>query len=350
MSDEPPKSSLFHVTAQVMAIINTVVLVVVGVLVAMGKTDQADLIKRLVPIVVSEVQQQTPTPIPSIPVSQDVAPPAAVSPEQIKQLAELFKVIVEIIQKERSKDTTPDTDVKPDTIPKPDTKPGPVPKPTSLGISVFDQNRIPIESNTVPANRWFRVTAVGVSSEFRLDVDRHGEFQGDKSGDGREITGSLSSGYVDFTLTDWVAKQRIVSRIYCNQGPQPPPNPDPVPDPDITPIPQPDKTTGDRRALILFDSNSKTATDAQKAALGSMKLRELLDSRCVQQADGTTGWRKWSVETDVTRELAPWPELFAQVKGQVQSVPSIALIRGKTIVLKPITDEASTLAFVEAWK
>lgn len=348
MTEPQPTKPLFTVPAQWLTIINTVAVIVLGILVSTGKLltpQQADTIKTMIPLVVGD--QQTPTPLQP----QSMQAPAAVSPEQIRQWIELAKLILDALPRptpQPQPEPRPDISPQPQPNPQPDPQPKP-PQPTALRIVITDELDKPVTGNTIEPGRLIQVSAAGASGKVGWQVSRHGSVSLIAMHGGGYTCSLQPGGWVEFFATDFSAGQQTSARIAANQAPQPPPNVDPVPvpDPDITPLPQP---VGDRRALILFDSASTTMTDDQKRVLGSMKLRDLLDTRCIKQSDGTTGWRKWSLETDVTREQAPWPELFAQVKGQVQSVPSIALIRGRTIVLKAITDEASTLAFVEAWK
>lgn len=348
---DPKQKPLFNVPANWLAIINTIAVIILGVLVSTGKLtpQQADTVKTVIPLVVGDQQsqqtEQTPTPLQP----QALQAPAAISPDQIKQWVELVKAILDALRPtpRPSPDITPQPGPQPQ--PQPDVTP---PQPTALRIVITDELGRPVTGNTIESGRLIQVVAVGATGRVRFQKSINGPVSLIELQNNNGFTASLQSGgSVHFFVTDFGSGQQAEARIAANQAPQPPPNPNvdpvPVPDPDITPIPQP---VGDRRAMILFDSASTTMTDDQRRVLGSMKLRDLLDARCVKQSDGTTGWRKWSIETDVTREQAPWPELFAQVKGQVQSVPSIALIRGRVIVLKPITDEASTLAFVEAWK
>lgn len=341
---DPKQKPLFNVPANWLAIINTIAVIILGVLVSTGKLtpQQADTVKTVIPLVVGDQAEQTPTPLQP----QALQAPAAISPDQIRQWIEFAKLIADEWRKSQPQ---PDDKPQPDNKPQPDPQPKP-PQPTALRIVITDELGRPVTGNTIESGRLIQVVAVGATGRVRFQKSINGPVSLIELQNNNGFTASLQSGgSVHFFVTDFGSGQQAEARIAANQAPQPPPNPNvdpvPVPDPDITPIPQ-----GDRRAMILFDSASTTMTDDQRRVLGSMKLRDLLDSRCVKQSDGTSGWRKWSVETDVTREQAPWPELFAQVKSQVQSVPSIALIRGRTIVLKPITDEASTLAFVEAWK
>lgn len=324
-------------------IISQLSMIVLATLVATGKLtpQQAETVKTIVPLVVGD--QQTPTPI------QPEAP-AAVSPEQIKQGIELAKLIFDALPRPTPQPVPVPVPI-PDVTPVPNVdppKPAPGPQPTALRITITDELDKPVTGNTIEPGRLIQVSASGATGKVGWQVSRHGPVSLIAMHGGGYTCSLQPGGWVEFFATDFGAGQQASARIAANQAPQPPP--DPIPVPDVEPIPQPDNATGDRRAMILFDSASTTMTDDQRRVLGSMKLRDLLDARCVKQSDGTTGWRKFSVEMDVSRDIAPWPELFAQVKGQVQSVPSIALIRGKTIAIKPITDEASTIAVVEGWK
>lgn len=170
----------------------------------------------------------------------------AITPEQIQQWIDLIAQILDKLPKPQPKPVpVPPVPVPPQPVP-PTPQPHPVPPtphptPGTLTILVADELGKPITASTVEAGQLFRVSAVGSSGDIAWQTVKHGGVRLSASTDGKEFTGYLSGGeWVDFGLTDYVARKQLSVRISCGEGPRPPPvppQPEPKPQPQPTPNP-----------------------------------------------------------------------------------------------------------------
>lgn len=116
-------------------------------------------------------------------------------------------------------------------------------------------------------------------------------------------------------------------------GPTPPGPTPPTPDPD-NPAPIP---ADGFRVLIVYESADLSKLPAnQQSALFSRKVRDYLDSKCVQDGQ-TKAWRVWDKDIDVVAESRLWQDAM---KREKKTLPWIIISNGKTGFEGPLPENA----------
>lgn len=279
---------------------------------------------------------------------------SAVTPEQIKQWADIFlPIIKQVIQELRPVNPT-----KPDPKPEPFgpivTPPDPQP-PTPIDgnpkLVVSDGKGIAITAVTIDTGRLFRV----MLSQDVSDVSwKESAFGGTDvwplpKGLGYDCQFRDATGVVEVTATILVngKLQQLSARVSALNSPMPPPTPNVDP---VNPIVPVDKTSP-LRVLMIFESGQNN-TDAQLKALNSTRLIAAMNVACAKDSNGVPGWRRWDKDLDVSKDVSPWPALFSAVKSKMAadpsvSLPVIAIVRGNSVKLQSLTSESQALALVQ---
>lgn len=106
-------------------------------------------------------------------------------------------------------------------------------------------------------------------------------------------------------------------------GPDPkPPGPDPGPSPDTPPIPV------EGFHVMFVHETADKLDSAQQAVLGSLTVRNYLNSKCKLEADGKNkSWRQYDQNDDVSGDYKVWQDAFARKRT---SIPWIVVSNGKT--------------------
>lgn len=131
--------------------------------------------------------------------------------------------------------------------------------------------------------------------------------------------------------------------VRVGKGPDPGPDPDPDPDPDPTPSPAPIPEPGFR--VLIFYESSDTLPALQQAILAGEEVAAYLDKTCIDEPDGTSGYRIYDQHADLSNELPVWQKAFQR---RPQSLPWVIVSNGKTGTEEPLP--ASPSAFVELCK
>lgn len=328
-------------------IITPVTLILLAVAVNRGwlTTQQADTIKPFVMAPNPDAEEQTVTVTTKPKITKPATPKreavSGVTPEQIQQWIELITKVIDALPKPQPK---PDPVPQP---PKPDPKPDPSPSPTNTKIIVTDESGKAVTAATVDAGHLFLATSS--SNSVGWQTSRHGTVRIVVLPNNLGYAFSLDPGsWCEFFLTDYTAKTQTSLRVTANHAPQPPPVPDPKPDPKPDPVdppPEPVDPAVGMRVLILYESAAKMTAE-QLTTLNSTKLRSALNAACVRESDGLAGWRKWDKDLPVTGE--PWVGIVAAAKAKMveSGLPSMAIIRGKSIKVYPVTTEAAAIAAI----
>lgn len=196
----------------------------------------------------------------------------AMTPEQIKELAEQMKALIEQFKKLKP---APQPQPTPEPVPVPPPAPpvvDPVPAPTpppapsTLKAVITDEAQQPLEGSTVEAGKLFMVTA---STKDRVGwaVSKHGDVKllvlPNNLGYAFSLQGDA---FVEFFLTD-VNLKAVSTRITCNQAPQPPPIVDPKPGPKPDPAPVPPVPKAEKLKLaVVYDIKNMTPDTAKVLA------------------------------------------------------------------------------------
>lgn len=120
-------------------------------------------------------------------------------------------------------------------------------------------------------------------------------------------------------------------------GSNPDPTPDPKPDP---PKPDPTPPVPQGFRAILITETGQTLSRAQAAVLDSGRVRDYLNSHCI---DGKTGWRRWDKDQAISNENETWKSLWNAVKPKITSTPAIALVTGQTGEVFPLPTSETEL-------
>ncbi|NBW16499.1 MAG: hypothetical protein EBR82_51810, partial [Caulobacteraceae bacterium] len=195
-------------------------------------------------------------------------------------------------------------------------------------IKATDSQGKPITGD-IPEGRQFRITGdVGTwtilpATSPDIDVEQYPDHLTCVLRNGAVLTVVHSSGS-PITTSSLIVK--------CLKAANPPPVVV-VPDP-VTPV-----VDGKPRALIVYESSDGSYTKEQLQALNSTTVAAALGSQ-------TAGWRKWDKDLSASSESAPWPDIWAAVKPKAieAGLPAVAVIRGNSIKVHSISNEADILA------
>lgn len=142
---------------------------------------------------------------------------------------------------------------------------------------------------------------------------------------GKVVTASKPGRY---RVEAWNAKGDIASEIatcWVVVG-EPGPGPDPKPPDPKPPDPKPPAPIpADAFRVIMVMEAQSNMTREQINTLGSLKVRDYLDRKCV---GGKAGWRKWDKDVDVKNEPELWRQLWDVTKPQVSAVPCVVIVNG----------------------
>jgi hypothetical protein len=125
-------------------------------------------------------------------------------------------------------------------------------------------------------------------------------------------------------------------------GPLPPVPPDPGPTPD-PPSPAPIPEPGFR--VLIFYEKDDPLPPLQMAILAGEEVAKYLDVVCIDEPDGTSGYRIYDDDADLSNELPVWQKAFQR---RPQSLPWVIISNGKTGYEGPLP--ASPSAFVDLCK
>ena len=154
---------------------------------------------------------------------------------------------------------------------------------------------------------------------------------------------------VDFE-TKKVLKDRGVIEVVVGVAPGPTPDPDPPPpDPDPQPNPAPIPEVG-FRVLIVEDPKARVKLPAEQLeVLFDKSVRDYLNSKCVQDADGKTkSWRIWPDRVDASKQAEYWQKAM---KRKRDSLPWIVVSNSKSGYEGPLPkDVASTLELIKKYE
>lgn len=129
---------------------------------------------------------------------------------------------------------------------------------------------------------------------------------------------------------------RKTVQVQMGQAPRPPPDPvvpDPVdpPEPEPEPEPPPVVNDGDFRVLLLRKSK-EALTKEQGKAWESIEVVKYLEAKCVQEADGTKGYRRWNDDVDVKNATPVWRRLYETATADPVPLPKVFIVKGGRIL------------------
>jgi len=218
-------------------------------------------------------------------------------------------------------------------VPTPDVKPAPVVDPHGLTITDRHGNTI---TDTVDAGHQFTIDgSAGTTLTPIPSVADDADIT--EVSDSRLICTMRNGCKLQIVVTG--AGKPSVIAVTCNHAPNPPPV-DPV-KPVVDPTPKP---SGAVRVVIFKDALGKALTKDQVAAIGSTKMKALLDERCAKDAAGLPAWHVW--DKDITPPDA-WAKLVTATRSEIASknldFPILAIEVGNTLHLYEITNETAVL-------
>lgn len=153
-------------------------------------------------------------------------------------------------------------------------------------------------------------------------------------------------------LAEWLKRYRVEIRetkeiTVINwkpvpPGPDPGPNPDPNP-PGPTPTPAPIPEPGFR--VFIFYEKDDAMPALQRAILHGEEVANYLNKTCVEEADGTAGYRIYDQHADLSNELPVWQKAFQR---RPEELPWVIISNGKTGTEEPLPKTPS--AFIELCK
>ena len=149
-----------------------------------------------------------------------------------------------------------------------------------------------------------------------------------------ELQGKLDS--VTKINATFVEVQAGLNAAAKDTSPDPAPTPDPVHPP---PIPDPGF-----RVMILYEKDD-ILHPFQLAIIAGEEVANYLDKTCIEEPDGTSGYRIYDDDADLSDELPVWKTAFQR---RPLSVPWVIISNGKTGYEGPLP--ATPSAFIELCK
>lgn len=213
--------------------------------------------------------------------------------------------------------------------------PGPTDGPK---IVITDEQGKPITAATIDAGILFQVGSNVGGTDASWTVSRNGDVSIVTLANNAGYVCYLKPGaWVEFHLTDFGSRKNSQLRITCNKGPQPPPNPTPdQPTVDVKPTPKP---AGEMRVFVVYESsqNHSRQQDLILASVESGKISEALNAKCSKGTDGRPNWRRWDKDIQYDSS-SPMGKLFESIKGPAvaKGLPAVVVTCGEDSTVYPV--------------